>query len=261
MEADGEWHSEDNKFGSATWKAQHPAPPAKPVSPTKRVTSPARPAPTNGTNGTNGKDKPRPSNAEIVILDTDDEDEDEGRVKRELSPSTDGALPRTSTGSGSQPSRSQATDIIDLTLDSDDDDPPPRRQFPLTKKRKEMDDLPSPTESIWKKSRTDGAPSSSAPSLMTPASNSMLRTGEEGSVSRRLPPLPSQPRHLSSSQPSPFRGSGSVVFGSSGGAPPPRRPSPASNSNYGHNTLPPLSSYPSQRGSGAGASSPRNWRP
>ena len=267
VEADGQWHSEDNKFGSAEWKATHPiAPPAKPASPAKRASSPVKPV----ANGVNGKDKPRPSNDEIVILDSDEEEEDEGRVKRELSPSTDGALARGSMSvGGSQPSRSQVTDIIDLTLDSDDEDlppPPPRSHVPPTKKRKETEDLPSPTEQIWKKSRTD-TPSSSQSTLNALVNNGTLRMAEEASASRRLPPpviSPSQSRY-SSSQPAQYRGNGSQPYGSSPGLPPPpsslpRRPSTSAHDNFRNNTLPPLSPYASQRGSGAGASSPRNWR-
>ena len=267
VEADGEWHTEDNKFASPAWKAAHPAlARAKPAL-VKRASSPVKPA-TNGVNNVE-RDKPRPSNAEIVILDSDDEDEDEGRVKRELSPSTDSVLPRTSqSGSGSQPPRSQAsqaTDIIDLTLDSDDDEPPPppRPSVAPTKKRKEADDLPSPTEQIWKKSRTDGGPSSS-PGFDALVNSGTLRMAEE---QRRLGVFSSsQPRYPSSQQPSPYRASGSQSFSTSERLPPPplpptlsRRPPTSPHDNY-RNNIPPLSPYTSQRGSGAGSSSPTNWR-
>lgn len=261
MEADGQWHSEDNKYGSAEWKAAHAsAPRAKPPSPAKPASSPAKPA----TNGSNSKDKSRPSNAEIVILDSDDEDEDEGRVKRELSPSTDGALPRPSqpSTSGSQ-LRYQATDIIDLTLDSDDDEPPPPpppRHQPPTKKRKETEDPSSPTEQIWKKYQPDGHYSSSTSTLTALVNGTTLRMADEVSASRRLPPIPppSQSRYSSSSQPLSYRGSQS--FGSSGGVqlPPTLSRRPSTSSAHDLYALPPL--HTSQRGSGAGASSPRNWR-
>ncbi|KAI0825049.1 PINIT domain-containing protein [Trametes gibbosa] len=251
VEADGQWHSEDNKFGSAEWTAVHPPAVKKPASPVKRAPSPVKPA-------TGSFDKPRPSNAEIVILDSDEEDEDEGRVKRELSPSADSArLPRSSQSvsvGSSQPSRSQVNDIIDLTLDSEDEDLPPPRPSPITKKRKETDDLPSPTEQIWKKSRTDGGPSSSSTA--------------HDRMSIRAADLP-MPPHLSASSRNSASHSSSRSSGGSQpyihpSAPPlsintlPRRPTTATHDNF-RNTLPPLSSYP-PRGSGAGGSSAHNWR-
>ncbi len=188
----------------------------------------------------------------------------------ELSPSTDSMLPRASqSASSSQPPRSQvaqASDIIDLTLDSDDDEPPPPSQPSVapTKKRKETDDLPSPTEQIWKKSRTEGGPSS--PGFDALVNSSTLRMAEEAAAQRRLGGFASsQPRYPSSQQASPYRGSGSQSFGSSERLPPPpppptlsRRPPTSPHDNY--RNIPPLSPYTSQRGSGAGSSSPTNWR-
>ncbi|KAI0778270.1 PINIT domain-containing protein [Trametes elegans] len=251
VEADGQWHTEDNKHGSAEWLAAHPpAVPAKKLpSPVKRLPSPVKPL-------TNGIDRPRPSNAEIVILSSDEEDEDEGRVKRELSPSTESTrIPRSSQSvsiGGSQPPRSQVSDIIDLTLDSDDDEPPPRPAAHLSKKRKEVDDLPSPTEQIWKKSRTDGGSSSST-------HDRPMARGPD----LHVPPLPALPStRYSSSQHSSGRAPGSQPYASSSAlsTPPslPRRAPPATHDNF-RNTLPPLSSLV-PRGSGAGGSSPHNWR-
>lgn len=151
VEADGQWHTTDNKFGSPEWLAIHPSKTEPP--PVKKEPSAAslKPIMTQ----TNGKEKARPNGAEVYVLDSDDED-DEGRVKRELSPSYD-------TGTGTQQSQgktnTQLAAVIDLTLDSDDEEPPR-----TTQKRKAVDP-PSPTEQIWKKSRsTNGASSSSDPS-------------------------------------------------------------------------------------------------
>ncbi|RPD55819.1 hypothetical protein L227DRAFT_532655 [Lentinus tigrinus ALCF2SS1-6] len=271
VEADGQWHTEDNKYGSAEWKAAHPVgPPPKPASPAKRAPSPVKPA----ANGVDGKDKPRLT---TPIEISDDEDEDEGRVKRELSPSTDGLIPRASrSAGGSQPTRShtEAPDIIDLTLSDDDEPPPPPRPSvpaaPTAAKRKETHDLPSPTEQIWKKSRTDSgsSPSSAFSDLVN---SSTLRMVDEVAASRRLAPLPSssQPRYPSSSQPGSYRGasSGSHSY-STGSAPLPQPPSgpslpqrPATSSHDAYrNTLPPLQPSVSQRGNGAGSSSPQHWR-
>ncbi|KAI8990516.1 PINIT domain-containing protein [Trametes punicea] len=258
VEADGQWHTEDNKYGSAEWLAAHPSV-AKPPSPLKRAPSPVKPA----ANGIDGREKARPSNAEIVILDSDEEDDDEGRVKRELSPSTDSAqFPRSSQSlsiGGSQPSRSQtaaAADIIDLTLDSDDEAlPPPRPTIPLPQKRKEMDDLPSPTEQIWKKSRTDYIDLSSMGHDRV-----NVRAGELAAPTMPALSSSSQSRYAPS-QHSSNRGLPSQPYVGPGGLPTPpslpRRLPSSTNDNF-RNTFS-LSSYV-PRGSGAGASSPQNWR-
>lgn len=156
VEPSGEWHSEDNRYASEGWKATHP-PAGKDPTPLKRSPTPVKPS----LKELNGKGKSGPSNAEIVILDSDDEDE--GRVKRELSPSTDGtqrsSRPKTNGSYASIPPRSQTveSDIIDLTLDSDDEAPNPSSR----KRRSDERDTQSPTEQIWKKSRMDNNPLSS----------------------------------------------------------------------------------------------------
>lgn len=144
VEADGEWHTSDNKFGSASWKIKHPpkqpnAAARKPVSSVKALVSETSASSSTGPNGTKKPD------VEITVLDSDDEDE--GRVKRELSPS----FGNISSGSQSQSSvpYPRAGDVIDLTIDSDDDEPPPRNSG----KRKASEAV-SPTEGIWKKART-----------------------------------------------------------------------------------------------------------
>ena len=73
IEADGQWHTEDNKYASPAWKATHSV-----AASLVRLVA-------NGMHGVNGQDKPRPSNAEIVILDSDDENGDEGRMNWEPS--------------------------------------------------------------------------------------------------------------------------------------------------------------------------------
>lgn len=165
VEADGQWHTADNKYGSASWKATHPS--VKPPNPVKSLSPPKRrsisPAKPVAVNGTASAFTLRRSAAEIVILDSDDEDE--GRVKRELSPSTEpGPSANSSFSSATLPPRSQTheTEVIDLTLDSDEEDYAP--DMPLAKKRKAAEsDIISPTEPIWKKSRTDGAGTNSSP--------------------------------------------------------------------------------------------------
>ncbi|KLO17060.1 hypothetical protein SCHPADRAFT_822182 [Schizopora paradoxa] len=127
VEPDGEWHTEDNKYGSPEWLVKHPpkgnvqkAPlpgssrnytPA--VARNETTTSPARGA-------VQRKD-------DVVILD--DSDDDEGLVKKELSP-TDYPVSRDTSTShiprpAAAPAPTSAATVIDLTLDSDDEDPPP----------------------------------------------------------------------------------------------------------------------------------------
>jgi hypothetical protein len=156
VEADGQWHTVDNKYGSPTWLIAHP--PKPDPSTEKNVSQPAKPV---APKVTNGKDKIRPNGAEVFVLDSDDEDE--GRVKRELSFSSDQNFPpmtQLSQQSMTQ-TASQKSTVIDLTLDSDDEESPRP-----TQKRKAVD-TPSPTEQIWKKSRptNNGVGSSTAEHL------------------------------------------------------------------------------------------------
>ena len=111
-------------------------------------------------NDVNGKRVP---SHEIFVLDSDDEDE--GRVKRELSPSYassanqsfDGTLPR-----ASQSQQSQASQVIDLTLDSDDDDGDGDDAEPVVPNvngKRKADEAgvgaSPPSDQIWKKGRRD----------------------------------------------------------------------------------------------------------
>jgi E3 SUMO-protein ligase PIAS1 len=159
VEADGEWHTSDNKYGSTGWKATHaPAPPKQaPLSPRK-----SPPKASTYLNGheinpvdPNGKQK---ANVEIVVLDSDDEDE-EGRVKRELSPSigsgTSAAINRSMEAASLSAASQPQADVIDLTLDSDEDDEPPPPSRTAEKRKAPENSLPSPTEQIWKKARIE----------------------------------------------------------------------------------------------------------
>jgi len=149
VEADGEWHTSDNKYGSAAWKAAHPsATTSKSLSPQKSL--PAKSLPSNGVNGDlKGKRK----STEILVLDSDSDDEDEGRVKRELSPSF-ASSSSFNRSFGSIPGESHPQDdVIDLTLDSDSDEPP---SLPSSKRTASDAGMVSPTEQIWKKGRLDG---------------------------------------------------------------------------------------------------------
>ncbi|KAF8230622.1 hypothetical protein L208DRAFT_1362781 [Tricholoma matsutake] len=147
VEADGEWHTSDNQYGSSTWKVTHPVASAS--------TSP--PKPVNGQPNGKAKAKVKANDNEIFVLDSDDEDE--GQVKRELSPSFGSGSSANQSFNTSVPSsrqtQSQVSDVIDLTLDSEEEERPPSKE---TGKRKAMEadiSLTSPTEQIWKKSRLE----------------------------------------------------------------------------------------------------------
>ncbi|KAI0695175.1 PINIT domain-containing protein [Cytidiella melzeri] len=213
VEADGQWHTADNKFASAGWKAAHP--------PTKFVSLPPTPAkqrsPTPVKPVINGDGHKTGFAQEIVILDSDDEEE--GQVKRELSPSLSRSLTTSLASVGSMPPRSQTgeSDVIDLTLsDSDDDEPPLRTQ---NKRKADSQEMISPTEQIWKKSRADSHPVSA----QLTGSSLTARLVDEPPYSpprdpRILPP-PSPSRYLP--RPSPSYASASYI--PPGGAPIPSR--------------------------------------
>ncbi|OAX44238.1 hypothetical protein K503DRAFT_846682 [Rhizopogon vinicolor AM-OR11-026] len=159
VESDGQWHTSDNKFGSASWMASHP------------VTGPSKPSPPSRGSSPASVDEEAAAkaharkNVEILVLDSDDEDE--GRVKQELSdsyptnplssPTSNLVLPTTAR----QP---RGGDVIDLTADSDDEEPqPPPVPRSSLEKRKAPSGAPSPTEQIWKKSRVDSVPAPQQP--------------------------------------------------------------------------------------------------
>ncbi|KZT02638.1 uncharacterized protein LAESUDRAFT_729877 [Laetiporus sulphureus 93-53] len=179
VEADGQWHTEDHKYGSTEWvtaRARSQPAATQPPRPTSGQQSSSSPKKVSSV--ANGQDH-RPANAEVVVLDSDDEDDD-ARVKRELSPSNDRATSSLASQS-TRGSHSLDNAVIDLTLDSDDEEPAPPP--PPPKKRKTMDnDLPSPTEQIWKKSRTDGASASQ--------SSSHAGSGYPNGSRNPLPPPP-----------------------------------------------------------------------
>ncbi|TFK41216.1 PINIT domain-containing protein [Crucibulum laeve] len=191
VEADGEWHTTDNKYGSATWKALHPV--AAPAPPTPRKPPPIVQV-AKHTHGEQPNGKGKAPDHEIFVLDSDD-DEDEGRVKRELSPSyaSSGShsVPQTQTQTETQ----VAEDVIDLTLDSEDEEPP----MPQSGKRKASDagfDAASPTEQVWKKGRAQNSNVDRAPRLLQPGNSNGVDHSRQPLIG--LPPvLPPPPRYPS----------------------------------------------------------------
>ncbi|KAJ7634252.1 PINIT domain-containing protein [Mycena polygramma] len=201
VEADGEWHTTDNKYGSTVWKAAH-APAVIPKAPlTPRKFLPAK-SPSHSASKVNGDPNGKRKATEIVVLDSDDEDE--GRVKRELSPSfASSSSVNRSFGSvpGETVTGSQADDVIDLTLDSDDDEPPPPPR-PSTKRTASEAGIASPTEQIWKKGRTDA---DRPMTIVRPTTTTTTTSTSSGSF------LPQQPVALTAARYPPVGYSGPVL--------------------------------------------------
>jgi E3 SUMO-protein ligase PIAS1 len=142
VEADGEWHTSDDKYASDAWKKTHkPVPPL--VSPTPHLKHQATPNSPSGDASTQERSQRQ---GDVVVLDS--EEEDEGEVKRELSPSR----PEQFSMNGLLD-----TQVIDLTVESDDESTSTRSLG----KRKADSDL-SASGDIWKKSRLGEAPGATA---------------------------------------------------------------------------------------------------
>jgi E3 SUMO-protein ligase PIAS1 len=193
VEADGQWHTSDDKYGSADWKAAHPLA-KKSSSPMKSLPPPKQsptcpPAVVNGSGQPNGKGKA--SSHEVFVLDSDD-DEEEGRVKRELSPSYASSANQSFEGTlpGASQSQSRAdTSVIDLTLDESDEDNDPLP--PIFGKRRAADaelDSPNATDQSWKKGRLD--PSSRILPAPRPAMNGVAPVLHSSSVNNHQPSSP-----------------------------------------------------------------------
>jgi E3 SUMO-protein ligase PIAS1 len=143
VEADGEWHTSDDKYASDAWKKTHkPVPPL--VSPTPHLKHQATSKSPSGEVSTQERSQRR---GDVVVLDS--EEEDEGEVKRELSPSR----PEQSPMGGLL-----GTQVIDLTVESDDESASTRS---LGKRKAESDSVLTSAD-IWKKSRIGEPPNGTA---------------------------------------------------------------------------------------------------
>ena len=182
VEANGEWHTSDDKYASPTWKGtQKPAPPAD--SPT--------PYPNPSVEFTGSSDHVHSTSTQekqqnlgnVLVLDS--EEEDEGEVKRELSPSR-----RERSLVNGLPS----TQVIDLTIESDDEN---ASVGSLEKKRKAEVDAVVPTEEVWKKSRIGDSPNGATTtrtvngSVNDPTTDVLGLGGHQGA--RRFVSLPQRP--------------------------------------------------------------------
>jgi E3 SUMO-protein ligase PIAS1 len=138
VEADGEWHTSDDRYASGGWKKTHR--PMHPfASPTPHHTNQAAiTSPFGHLYDTSTQEKSQKP-GDVVVLDS--EEEDEGEVKRELSPSRPERSPM---------NRRPDAQVIDLTEESDEES---ASGGSLGGKRKAEVDPEFPTDDIWKKSR------------------------------------------------------------------------------------------------------------
>jgi E3 SUMO-protein ligase PIAS1 len=153
VEADGEWHTSDDKYASDAWRQAHKRalPPPSPTPHLKRQATSSSPSAYIRDGSTQGLSQKL---GDVVVLDS--EEEDEGEVKRELSPS----LLEQSPMNGFLNSQ-----VIDLTAESDEESATSRS---LGTKRKAEDDSVTSSEDIWKKSRIGDSPNATT---MTQAVN------------------------------------------------------------------------------------------
>ncbi|KAI9462377.1 PINIT domain-containing protein [Lactarius psammicola] len=157
VEANGEWHTSDDKYASPIWKGTH-----KPALPTASPSPYPKPpvgstSPSDYVHNTSTQEK-KQNSADVLVLDS--EEEDEGEVKRELSPSR---------RERSLVNGLMSTQVIDLTIESDEES----ASVPsLEKKRKAEVDSVVPAEEVWKKSRIGDSPNDAT----------ATRTGNNGNV-------------------------------------------------------------------------------
>jgi E3 SUMO-protein ligase PIAS1 len=179
VEADGEWHTSDDRYASDAWRKTHKPGPSR-VSPTPH---PKYPGPSNSAGhirdaSNQGKSQ---RSGDVVVLDS--EEEDEGEVKRELSPSRAEQI---------LTSGSPGTQVIDLTVESDDESSSNRS---LGKRKAESDPV-SASEDIWKKSRI-GDPSNATSMNVNNISTSGVLVSGSNHGGRRYAangaPLPHRP--------------------------------------------------------------------
>jgi len=191
VEADGEWHTADNAYASAKWKAAHPYQISSPSTQAPRTASPVPPV-MNGSPQANGRGKE--TDVEILVLDSD-EDEDE---RPEPSPSyasssrtsfdavREPTLPLPHFLPQGSPPQIRSKTVIDLTLDDSDDDRPPVSNVFGKRKASDANLTESLPDQLWKKGRIDSsrilpAPRPSAPinpghrPILNPPSPSNLR--------------------------------------------------------------------------------------
>ena len=187
VEADGEWHTSDDRYASDGWRKTHKPGPSS-VSPMPHPKHPMLSDSSSGhTRDASNQEKSQRS-GDVVVLDSEEEDEE---VKRELSPSRAEQI-LTSGLPGAQ--------VIDLTVESDDESVSNRS---LGKRKAESDPM-SASEDTWKKSRIGEPPNATNVNDNVNISTSGVLVSGGNHGARRyavngapLPPRPPTPRAAS----------------------------------------------------------------
>lgn len=240
VEADGEWHAENGKYGSATWLLLHGGGRESVPAVDNTSTTDTAPSPPSTKISEDGA---------IEIGDSDSEGEQV--VKRELSP-IDIPLSTTSTAAASAPTTSTASGplVIDLTLSDDEDAPvaPRPRAVPAQ--------IPPPPSSVLGKrkfsSDGEGATGSSRRTSTAPSHKSPRGEGDDyaGYQDRSYssthyshrdhaatgPNSPPVPTHYTSSASSPTAYHYSTQTGPTLHRQSPQPPLPSSTTSYNHNS-------------------------
>jgi len=211
VEANGEWHTSDDKYASPTWKGTHkPAPPADSPTPHPNPGVESN-GPSDHAHSTSTQEKQQ-NLGNVLVLDS--EEEDEGEVKRELSPSR---------RERSLVNGLSSTQVIDLTIESDDEN---ASVGSLERKRKAEVDAVVPAEEVWKKSRIGDSPNGATTTRIVNGSGDNPTTDVLGlGGARRFVSLPQRPSghggqytatpHAGSPYTTPYYGSVSTgTFGS-----------------------------------------------
>jgi E3 SUMO-protein ligase PIAS1 len=147
VEADGEWHTSDDRYASDGWRKTHK--PALPLaSPTPYPNHQATAHSPSAYIRSASTQEISQNSGDVVVLDS--EEEDEGEVKRELSPSRPGQYSMNGL---------PGMQVIDLTAESDEENTTSRTLG--VKRKAEADSASSPEEDIWKKSRIGEQPNTS----------------------------------------------------------------------------------------------------
>ena len=139
VEADGEWHTSDNKYHSTGWVPPKPSltkPKAasKPIAPLPKRESPFYAA--NG-NGSTSNGKRSYKDDEVYVFDSDDE-ADAAQVSRQVLSHSQTTSSSKGKDSAAQNKNKLVEEVIDLTLDSDEEDTLPHpTTAQLSGKRKE----------------------------------------------------------------------------------------------------------------------------
>ncbi|KAH7104232.1 PINIT domain-containing protein [Auriculariales sp. MPI-PUGE-AT-0066] len=160
VEADGEWHTTDNKYASEGWRRRQPVGNGKaPLTLKTAVPQPSRLS-------TPPKARAQHSDIEVIeLLDSDDDEVDASTpsisVRQSSVRPTLPSIQRSDSARASS-SRRAVPVVIDLTLSSDEEDERPPPPAPITprrpEKRKDRETPPSLGDALTKRQRTDSFP-------------------------------------------------------------------------------------------------------